>query len=123
MNRQSGFGTFKALLALALFGAVIYLGLKLVPPFFHNWEFQDTIGAVARTATYAQGSTEESIRTDVVAKAKEIGVPVTEEQVTVSKANYGVNIEVNYTVPVELPGYTVKLKFNPVAGNRMITAK
>jgi hypothetical protein len=40
----------------------------------------------------------------------------------VNRTQTGVNIEVNYNVVVPVPGYTFNLKFNPAAGNKMITA-
>ena len=102
---------------------VVYLGIKLVPPWVSNYQFQDYITSVARTATYAQGRTEENIREEILSKAKELRMPVKGEQIRVIKSTYGVNIDVKYNVVVKTPAYTFNLKFNPVAGNKMITAR
>lgn len=123
MTRESGFGSLKAILAVAIFVALVYLGIKLVPPFINNYQFQEELNSVARVSTYAQGATEENVRNDILGKAKDLGLPVKEEQITVSKTNIGVNIDVKYNVAVAVPGYTFNLKFNPTAGNKMITAK
>ena len=123
MNRQSGMASFKAVLAVVLFVALIFLGIKLVPPYISNYQFQDEIGSIARIATYAQAKTEQDVRNDVLAKAKELGLPVKEEQVTVAKGAYGISIEVKYNVQVEVPGHTFNLEFNPASSNKMITAK
>ena len=122
MNRESGVGGFKAVLAVALFLAVVFLGIKLVPPYINNFEFQSDLDSIARLSTYAQQKTEEDVRTDVMGKAKELSLPIKPEQIAVTKSTYGVNINVKYTVVVEVPGYSFHLKFNPVAGNKMITA-
>ena len=123
MSKQSGAGTFKAVVAVGLFAVGVYLGIKLVPPFISNYQFQDYITSVARTATYAQGRTEENIREEILGKVKELRMPVKGEQIRVVKSTYGVNIDVKYNVVVETPAYTFNLKFNPVAGNKMITAR
>ena len=123
MSRESGMASFKAVAAVALLVALVFLGIKLVPPYFSNYQFQDEMNAIARIATYAEAKTEAGVRNDVLAKAKELKLPVKEEQITVVKGPYGVNIEVKYEVKVEVPGHTFNLKFNPLAGNKMITAK
>lgn len=123
MNKQSGMATFKAVLAIAAFAALIFLAIKLVPPFINNYQLQDEINAVARFSTYAQGKTVENIRDEVILKGKETGIALKEDQVQVEKTTYGVNIDVKYAVVVEVPGYTFNLKFNPTAGNKMITAR
>jgi len=114
---------FKTLLGLAILAALVFLCIKLVPPYFANYEFQDDIDNIARYATYAQAKTEDDVRSDVLAKARERGIELTGDQVAVSKDNSGVNINVNYEVVVPVPGYVFRMKFNPTAGNRMITAK
>ena len=123
MNRETGAGSFKALFAVAFFVALVFAGIKLVPPFINNYQFTEDINNIARTATYATTATEEVIRTDVIGKAKDLGIPIQPDQVTVQKTQTGVQIDVKYVVTVTMPGYTFKLNFNPYAGNKMITAK
>ncbi len=123
MNRQSGFISLKALLALVLFGVLVFLAIKLVPPYINNYEFTDALENTARLATYAQGKSEDDIRQDVLAKAKELSLPVRPEDVTITKSTYGVNIAVKYNVRVEIPGHVFNLNFNPEVGNKMLTAR
>ena len=108
--------SFKALLAVALFGVLVYLGIKLGPPLVNNYQFQDDIKTVARFAVYAQNRTEGNIREEVLRRAKDLGLPVKPDQVRVVKNTYRVNIEVRYNVMVETPAYTFNLKFNPRVG-------
>ncbi len=123
MSKQSGMATFKAVLAVGLFVVFVYLGIKLVPPWVSNYQFQDYITSLARTATYAPARTEENIREEILRKTKELRMPVTGEQIRVVKGIYGVNIDVKYNVMVKTPAYTFNLKFNPTAGNKMIAAR
>ncbi len=113
----------RVILALAVLATLVFLAIKLVPPYINNYQFQDDLITVARYNTYAQNKTEADIRQEVLGKARELGLPVTEEQIAVEKSSVGVNIDVKYTVVVPVPGYTFNLKFNPQAGNKMITAR
>ncbi len=113
----------KTWLGLFVVVAFVFLGIKLLPPYFANYQLQDDIDTIARYATYAQGKGEEDVRNDVLTKARERGVALAPEDVKVTKDGTSVSIDINYVVEVPVPGHTFRLKFNPTAGNRMITAK
>ena len=124
MSKQSGMITFKAVLVVALFVVLVYLGIKLVPPLVNNYQFQEELTTLTSGFTsYAASRTEENIREEVLRKAKDRGLPIKPDQVHVVKSAYGVYIEVRYNVMVETPAYTFNLKFNPWAGNKMITTR
>lgn len=123
MNKQSGMATLKAVLAVALFVVLIFLAIKLLPPYINNYQFKDDMNTIGRFSTYAQGKTVENIRDEVIAKAKENNISLKEEQVQVEKTQYGVAIDVKYTVVVDVPGYRFNLNFNPTTSNKMITAR
>jgi hypothetical protein len=120
---ERGFGNLRAILGIVVIGVVIFLSVKLIPPYVSNYQFQQQIDSVARYAAYAQGRTAEDIKQEVLAKARECDVLLTPEAVEVEKTGTTVNIDVKYVVQVELPGKTVEMRFNPVAGNKMITAR
>ncbi len=113
----------KALFALGIVAVLVFLAIKLLPPYINNYELQDSIESMARMATYATNKTEEDIRNDVLQKGREIGIALVAENVAVKKDNVECDIDVKYTVVVPVPGYTFRLNFNPTAGNRQITAR
>ena len=123
MSKQSGMITFKAVLVVALFVVLVYLGIKLVPPLVNNYQFQDELTTLAGFITYAASRTEENVREEVLRKAKDLGLPIKPDQVRVVKSADSVYIDVRYNVMVETPAYTFNLKFNPRAGNKMITTR
>jgi Tfp pilus assembly major pilin PilA len=112
----------KAFFWVAVFGILVFLAVKLVPHYVDNYQFQDELNNMARVVTYAQAKTEDNVRADVLHLAQQHELPVKSEQIKVNRTQTGVYIEVNYTVVVPVPGYTFNLKFNPAAGNKMITA-
>jgi hypothetical protein len=116
-------GTLKLLLGFGVFAAMILVGIKVIPPCFSNYEFEDAIKDDALQATYTSRS-EDDIRKTVIKHAHEYDIPLTPQQVKVSRnGNFGtgtLTIEADYSVPVELPGYSTTLNFHPSSSNKGI---
>ena len=108
-------------IGLALVGVGIYLGYMLLPPFFNNWEFQDSVESEARLDTY-NTKPEADIRKDLMRAARENNIPITDDMLNVVRSAYGVQISAAYVVHVDLPGYPVDLKFNAASKNELLTA-
>lgn len=114
-------GTMKLVLGFGVFLAMILVGVKVIPPFFANYELEDAIKADALQATYST-RTEEDIRSAVIKHARDYDIPLTPQQVKVSRVGgYGtgtLNIEAEYTVSIDLPGYSTTLQFHPSSQNK-----
>ena len=120
---ERGFLSFSALFGLVLVAALIFVSIKLLPPYISNYQFQDGIDNLARTATYSP-ITEADLRKEVIKQGKELGIPLDDRQVAVQKVTgSSVSIVVHYEVPVDLLARQVVLKFDPAAGNRNIVSR
>jgi hypothetical protein len=111
-------------LKLALWITVIvtgaYVGCLVVPPYFSNYQFQDTIENTAVLESYSTKSADD-IRTSIYKRAQELQIPITPDQIVVQKGlTSGVLIQANYTVHVDIPGYPVDLDFHPASKNQPI---
>ena len=108
-------------LGVAAFVLVVFLGIKLVPIFVNNFEFEDSLKNDALQSTYST-KTEEDIREMVIRHARDCDIELTPKQVHVSRnggfGNGTLLIEVNYSVPVDLPGYSTTLEFHPSSKNQ-----
>jgi hypothetical protein len=115
--------TFRLILGIVLFLAVIVVGIQVVPPYFTNYQFEDELNNAALTATYSTKS-EEDIRILVYNKAKEMEIPITPDEIKVqrlgSQGTGTLAIEADYTVPVNLPGYSTDLHFHAATKNKGI---
>ena len=60
----------------------VYLIGVLAPPFFSNYQFQDSIKTIAQMNTYSAKS-EDAIREEVFKKAQELDVPIVKEQIKI----------------------------------------
>jgi hypothetical protein len=111
---------FKLAFGVFVIVALIYLGVTFVPPYYENYEFQDAISHQALDSTYTP-QTEDDIRDAVYRTAEDIGVPVTKEQIQVTRlggqANGSITINVPYVVHISLPGYPYDLRFDASSSN------
>jgi hypothetical protein len=116
-------GSVKMILGVGMMVVVAIVCLKLVPPYFANYEFEDAIKNEALQSTYGTRS-EEDIRDAVVKHAREYDIPLTSKQVKVIRTgNSGtgtLTIEANYSIPVSMPGYATTLEFHPSSSNKGI---
>lgn len=114
-------GSIKALFGISVILAVIYLGFVLVPPYFANYQFEDFIKTEALQSTYTTKS-EDAIRDTVLKKAQELDIPLTKDQIKVTRigtqSNGSISIVAPYTVHVGIPGWPLDLNFASSTSNK-----
>ncbi len=116
---DSGRGTLKAIFTLGFLGALVYCSVKIIPIYVNNYQLQDYIEQ--QTPFWlTQRNTAEAIRNNILAKAQELDLPVSSDQVKVEATGSRVTVHIDYTVPVDLQVYTLNLHFTPSSENRSI---
>jgi hypothetical protein len=114
-------GTIKLILVFGLLGGLVYLGAEVIPPYFANYEFQDSLETEARLGTYSVKA-DDVIRDSVFKRAQELEIPVTKDQIKVQRTgpsgNGAVFIETEYSIHIDLPGYPIDLNFHPQSKNK-----
>jgi hypothetical protein len=120
-NGQRGGSKMSGLLTLVIVGGMIFGGFKIVPVYVAKYQMQDAIESESRFALsgYPKKSPDD-IRTDVFKKAQEIGVPVKSEDIQVNVTNLGVEISMDYTVPIDLAVTQWTPEFHLHADNRIM---
>ncbi len=119
---ERGFISFSVLFALLFLAALIFLAVRLSPPYLSNYRLQDAVENLAGRATYSQQMSESDIHREVIARARAFGIQLENRQVAVRKTRASVDIAVQYEVQVDLGVRQVKLRFEPSAGNRNLMA-
>lgn len=113
----------KAIFGVLVMVAVALVCIKLIPPYFSNYEFEDFIKNEALQSTYGSRS-ETDIRDSVIKHARDYDIELTVAQVKVTRTGINgggsLSIEADYSVPVSLPGYTTTLEFRPSTKNKGI---
>jgi len=99
---------------------MVFSAVKIVPAYFANYQFQDSIASEARFAI-ANTKSAEQIRDDVWQKAQELSIPLNQkEDIVVVVTRQEISISTDYSVPVDLIVYQLQLQFHPHADNHTI---
>ena len=116
---DSGRGTLKTIFSIGFLAALVYSSVKIIPVYVNNYQLQDYIEQ--QTPFWlTQRNSAEAIRDNIVAKAQELDLPVSSEEVKVEATGSRVTVHIDYTVPVDLRFYTLQLHFTPSSENRSI---
>ncbi|MGA7693887.1 MAG: hypothetical protein WCA76_02615 [Candidatus Sulfotelmatobacter sp.] len=115
-------GIIKAILGFLAIAAVFVGVFQVAPPMFANYNFQDDLRTVAMMDGAAYQKTDEDVRNDVMRKVKEHDLPIEPKQITVQRMNTpglaAVYVAADYSVTINLPGYSFDMHFNPSSGNK-----
>jgi len=115
--------TLKLVFGVAVIAAILLVGFKVIPPVLSNYQFEDAIKTEALQSTYTT-RTEEDIREAVIKQARGYDIALTPKQVHVARVggmgNGSLAIDVEYSVPIELPGYSTTINFHPSTKNKAV---
>jgi hypothetical protein len=111
---QAGEGRFKAIVWLAIFAAMIYVGVMVVPILYSEYQFQDAMTSAARFGS-ANRLSADDIRKNLATEAKSDSIPIEPEDIHVEASGGNVRIGASYSVTVNLQVYQWTLNFNPTA--------
>jgi len=117
---QRGEGRLKAILYTVIFVYLIFVAIKIVPPYVAEFQLKDKMDEQARFAV-VNGSRDEQIRNIIYKEIEDLGIPAKKEDIKVSASMKLVTISVDYTVPVDLIVYHLDLHFTPSTENKSLT--
>jgi len=103
-------GKVKGLIALLIIFGGIYVGWKLIPPYFHYYEFRDDLDEIARRNSFTH-RTDDEVRASVIQQASTLSIPLKEDQVKVNRNIDGMGISVHYQIHVDMIVHPVDLDF------------
>lgn len=103
--------------AIGILVALASFAIMFLPIYVHNLQLQNYVVGLTQHGAN-QVKPEDALRASVVDKARQLSLPVTADDVHISRSAEGLRVEVRYFVRVDLPGYTVNLHFYPGAGSR-----
>jgi hypothetical protein len=121
-RRKQTMGMLKLLVGFLAIAAVVVGIFQVAPPMMANYSFQDDLKNIAMVSGGSSTKTDDDIRTDILRKAKEHDLPITEKQVTVTRistpGNNAVYVAADYSVTISMPFYPFEMHFSPSSGNR-----
>jgi hypothetical protein len=113
-RRERGEIQFGCLFGIIFLAIVGFVAWKMIPVKVKAAELRQTVVDEAKSAGTHN---DERIRAAILAKAQEDNLPVTEQDITIVRANSEITVTVTYTLPVVFPGYTYNWHLEHVARN------
>jgi hypothetical protein len=115
-RRERGEGQVGCLVGLVLLLIAGLIAYRLIPVKVRAAELRDTVIDESKSAGQHN---DKQIKDSILFKAKQLELPVNEQDVIVKRSQSYIKVEVKYTVPVQFPGYVYNWNFehkyeNPV---------
>lgn len=101
------FGCIIMLLVLIVVGYSLYI---IIPIKVKAADLNKTVEMLARQGSLYKN---EQIYREIIEKAKQLNLPVTEKNIKLEKSGSYIKLEVFYTVPIDIMGFKTEMKFNP----------
>lgn len=106
---QRGDGRTGFIIALAVAGALIFTGLKILPVRISSYRFHDILREEARYAAVRDST--ETVTRRILAKARDYDIPLEAKKLDVRKTGSEVIIKASYEQPIDLKLTTYVYKF------------
>jgi hypothetical protein len=121
MRRRSGVRgavSFGCIVWLAITALVIYLGYKIIPVKVQTSAFQDFI---QEEAGFGSIKSVQQMEAEVLARARELDIPVRKDNLTIKRTREIITIEAHYEITLDFfnGSYKYVWKFDPVAERRI----
>lgn len=113
-RRERGEGQFGCLVGLVVLLLAGLIAYKMLPVKVKAADLRDTIVDESKSAGQHGDA---QIRRQILAKAEQNQLPVSDKDITINRSSSNIRIKVTYTVPVEFPGYTYNWDFKVETDN------
>lgn len=113
-HRESGEGQFGCLVGIVLLLAACLVAYKMIPVKVKAAELRDTIIDEAKSGGQRN---DKQITDAILREAETLELPLSEENIDIERKAGQIRVTVDYTIPVEFPGYTYNWAFHHRAEN------
>ena len=113
-RREAGEGQIGCLVGLVLLLIAIFIAWKVIPIKVRAADLRQTVVDEAKSAGTHNNA---QITKYILAKAQDVDLPVTEDNIKINRRQNDITVDVDYTVPIEFPGYTYIWHINHHAEN------
>lgn len=112
--RERGEGQLGCIIGLLAFLVAIFVAYKMIPVKVRAAELRQEVVDEAKAAGLRRDT---QILANILAKAEELDLPVSKEDVVIRRSSGQIKVVVEYMVPIEFPGYVYEWNFNHTAEN------
>jgi len=104
-RREAGEGQAGCLVGVIILLIAIFIAYKVVPVKVKSADLRQTVVDEAKSAGTHP---DEVIRKQILARAQDDNLPVTEDNITIERTGNLIRVDVDYTVPIVFPGKTIQ---------------
>ena len=113
-RRQRGEGQFGCVVGILLLLVGIFIAYKMIPVKVKAAEIRQVVFDESKSAgTHG----DDRIAAAILRKAEDLHLPVTAESIQIDRRRTDITVDVQYTVPIQFPGFTYQWKFHHHAEN------
>ena len=105
-----GLSSRKVVILLILI-ALVFAATQYIPPYFAAFQFNDYIRQEVKYAATSR-KTVDVLRANILEKAKELGIPLTKNDIRITRRGPSFTLEVEYRWPIDLKVYHHELSFH-----------
>jgi|SRR5215212_6611637 len=113
-RRELGEGRIGCLFGLVVLLIAGMIAYKMIPVKVKAAEMRDEVSDNSKSAGQHN---DKWIAAALLNKAQSLGLPIGEENIKIVRANSEIKVDVDYTVPVQFPGYVYQWHFHHHAEN------
>jgi hypothetical protein len=110
---ERGSARLKFLIVIAIIGALAYAGYLYIPIAYQAYQLKDLMQHEVDVAA-TQGYPATWVKDQLVKSSAEYGIP-TDAVITPAQRDNRVEVRVQFTKPIEFPGYTYQYEFDYTA--------
>jgi hypothetical protein len=103
-----------AILVLASMAGVL---LALMPVYYADFQLRQHVHSLV-LGSNASTTPDEALRSAVIARARQLDLPVQPSDIQISRADGKLQLQVKYAVEMDFPLYQVEVHFHPSAASR-----
>ena len=108
--------SFGCVVWLAIAALAVYFGMKVIPVKVKTSAFQDFI---QEEAGFGSIKSIQQIEGEVLARARELELPIRKDNLTIKRTREVITIEAHYEITLDFFGHPYVWKFDPVAERRI----
>src|SRR4051794_17615256 len=90
---------------------LLFAGAQYVPAYFAAFQFNDYVRQEVKYAASSR-KTPETLRGEVLQKANELGIPMTKNDIRITRQGPAFRVEIEYHWPINLRAYQHELVFH-----------
>jgi hypothetical protein len=100
-RRERGEGNAGCLFGLIVLALAVFIAYKMIPVKVKAADLRQTVVDEAKMAGTHH---DDVIMKQILAKAREVQLPITEDNVKITRAAQEITVDVDYEVPIDFPG-------------------